>query len=552
MTLPMESQCLSFRDIPHTSKLFSHFLEDFSQVSRYYAHPPTIDGILKSAQEVRLDPAVRRGVLEVLREQNARFAPDGRLHSATSGNLDRLAKGAVAIVTGQQVGLFSGPVYSIYKAIAILRIAADISRLGIEAVPIFWLATEDHDLAEVNHVFWNARSGLHRFDLPALEAGSGRRVGEIALGSAVEPLVDSAAKSLEGPGTELISRALRDSYAPNETYGSAFGKLLARIFAGKGILFIDPLDARLHRIAAPVYRRAIEDSAALRNGLLSRSRELEEAGLHAQVKVTSETTLLFYQADGRRQPLREHIGKFFAGESSFSRSEISAAAEKNPEAFTPNVLLRPVVQDSLLPTAAYIGGPAEIAYLAQASVVYRHILGRLPAILPRPSFTLVEPPIARFLAKYDLSFRDILQGAQHVRASMERKTLPDSLARQFEADEKSLRAILDAYKAPIGKLDSTLLGPLESAAEAILFKFAKIKESVGRAQNFRTGVLDSHLRILFDSLLANHELQERSLCALPFVASQGPELLDTLANYSAPAGSAESHSCAHQHHVLFL
>lgn len=552
MTLPMESQCFSFRDISNTTKLFSLFLEDFSQVSRYFAHAPTIDGILKAAQEVRLDPAVRRSVVDVLREQNARFAPDGRLDSAASENLDRLAKGAVAIVTGQQVGLLSGPVYSIYKAAAILRIAAEVTRLGTDAVPIFWIATEDHDLAEVNHVFWNTRAGLARFDLPALEADSGRRVGEIALGPAVEPLVDSAAKSLDGPGTELISRALRDSYAPDETYGSAFGKLLARIFAGKGILFIDPLDARLHRIAAPAYHRAVDDSAALRNSLLERSRELEESGLHAQVKVTSETTLLFYQAEGRRQPLREHNGKFFAGESSFSPAELSSAAEKNPEAFTPNVLLRPVVQDSLLPTAAYIGGPAEVAYLAQAQVVYRHILGRMPAILPRPSFTLVEPPIARFLAKYDLSFRDILQGAQHVRASMERKMLPDSLAGQFEADEKSLRAMLEAYKAPIGKLDSTLLGPLESATDAMLFKFAKIKESVGRAQNFRTGVLDTHLRILFDSLLANHELQERSLCGLPFLAAQGPGLLDTLANYSAPVGSAESHACAHQHHVLFL
>lgn len=552
MTLPMESQCHSFGEIPHTTKLFSLYLEGFSQVSRYYAHPATLDGILEAARDVRLDPEDRRSVVGVLREQNARLAPDGRLDSAASENLDRLAKGAVAIVTGQQVGLFSGPAYSIYKAVAILRIAAEISRSGMDAVPVFWLATEDHDLAEVNHSFWNPRAGLARYDLPALEADTGRRVGEIALGSAVEPLVDSAANSLEGPGAEFISRALRESYAANETYGSAFGKLLARIFAGKGILFIDPLDARLHRIAAHVYRRALDDSTALRSALLARSRELEEAGLHAQVKITSETTLLFYQAEGRRQPLREHDGKFFAGESFFSPAEISSAAEKFSEAFTPNVLLRPIVQDSLLPTAAYIGGPAEVAYFAQAQAVYRHILGRMPAILPRPSLTLVEPPLARFLEKYDLSFRDLLQGAQHVRASMERKMLPDSLANQFEADEKTLRAMMEAYKAPIGKLDSTLLGPLETATEAMLFKFAKIKESVGRAQNFRTGVLDTHLRILFDSLFTNHELQERSLCGLPFLAAHGPELIEKLMQFSAPAGVTDSRSCAHQHHVLFL
>lgn len=552
MIRPMESQCLSFREVPHTTKLFSSFLEDFAQVSRFYSHPPTAEGILKAATEVRLDPATRRSVAEVLREQNARFAHGDSVEAATARNIDHLAAGAVAIVTGQQVELFGGPAYSLYKAGSIIRIADEITRRGTDAVPVFWLATEDHDLAEVNHVFWKTRSGLFSYELPAVEADSGRRMGEIALGHDVESLVDRAAKALEGPNAEAVGLALREAYTPNETYGSAYGKLLARIFAGRGIIFIDPLDARLHKIAAPVYRRALDESEELRNDLLARSRELEDAGLHAQVKVTSETTLLFYNVGGRREPLRARDGKFFAGESSFSHAQLAAEIEKDPLTFTPNVLLRPIVQDSLLPTVAYIGGPSEVAYLAQANVVYRHILGRMPAILPRPSFTIIEPPIARFLKKYDLGFRDILRGAQHVRSSMERKTLPDSLAHKFETDEKAMREILHAYVAPIEQLDRTLLDPLKTITEAILFKFGKLKESVGRAQNLRTGVLDTHQRILFDSLYANHELQERSLSALPFLAAFGPDFLDVLSRFSAPAGAGENAPCAHQHHVLFL
>lgn len=139
MISSMESQCLSFREIPQTTKLFSSFLEDFSAVSRYYAHPPSAEGVLAAARQVKLDPGVRRTVVEVLREQNARFARGGALDSAIAKNLDRLASGAVAIVTGQQVGLFSGPAYSIYKALSAIRVAEETTRRGIEAVPIFGL-----------------------------------------------------------------------------------------------------------------------------------------------------------------------------------------------------------------------------------------------------------------------------------------------------------------------------------------------------------------------------------------------------------------------------
>ena len=157
---------------------------------------------------------------------------------------------------------------------------------------------------------------------------------------------------------------------------------------------------------------------------MARSKELERGGFHAQVKVARESTLLFYNVDGIRQPLRQRNGKYFAGGATFTADELRAAIEKTPEAFTPNVLLRPVVQDTLLPTAAYVGGPAEIAYMAQAQVVYRQLLGRMPAMLPRASFTIIEPAVARLLKKYGLDFRDMLRGRQYLRARMEVKSLP--------------------------------------------------------------------------------------------------------------------------------
>jgi bacillithiol synthase len=565
MNPSMESLCLSFRDIPQTSKIFSTFLEDFQRVGKYYGHPPSIGGVAGAAKEVKIDRSVRAGVVEVLREQNLRFDGAAALDAAIARNLERLANGAVAIVTGQQVGLFTGPAYSLYKAITAAACAEELSRRGVDAVPVFWLATEDHDLAEINHASWTTRTGLAEFILPGSAADEGHRVGEIALGPAITASLVTAMDTLEGPYAAEVARALRESYTPGDTYGSAFGKLMARLVAGRGIIFLDPLDSRLHHFAGSIYRRALDDAEPLGDALLARSKELERGGFHAQVKVTRESTLLFYNRDGVRQPLRRRGEKFHAGTSSFSLEELRGAIEKTPEAFTPNVLLRPVVQDTLLPTAAYIGGPAEIAYMAQAQVVYQHLLGRMPAILPRASFTLVEPPIARLLKKYGLGFPDMMRGRQHLRGRMEMKSLPRALAGRFAADDKALRRLLQAYRKPLGHLDRTLTGALDSVEKKMLHQFLKLKGKAGRAENFRTGILDRHERILVDALYPHRGLQERTLSALPALAAYGPELLDDLASVSVISGPdvepvvsaddaapAKAQPCSHQHHVLFL
>lgn len=552
MTASMESHCIPFREIPQTTKLFASYLEDFVRVSSYYAHPPTAAGIDAAAREVRLDSAVRRGVAEVLREENARLGAGGKLDAATARNLNRLAAGAVAIVTGQQVGLFSGPAFGFYKALSIVRCADEITRSGTEAVPVFWLATEDHDLAEVNHSFWNTRSGLARYELPIREEEAGHRAGAVALGGNVQALVTAAVQTLEGPGAAEVSQALHESYTAGETYGSAFGKLMARLLAGRGIIFLDPLDLRLHRLAMPAYLRAINEADLLREALLARSNELTSGGFHAQVKVTHEMTLLFWSVAGRREPVRSRNGGFAVGDSELSPRELLERIEKQPEEFSPSALLRPVVQDTLLPTAAYIGGPAEIAYMAQARVIYDRLLGRMPAILPRASLTIIEPPIARLLAQYGLDIRDLFAGPQHLRAKMEQKSLPAALSSRFDESEAALRTMLQAYEEPLKRLDSTLLESLHGAERKMLHQIEQLKGKVARAENVRSGILDRHERILVDSLYPNGALQERSLCLLPFLAAHGMGLLDDLTRLAEIPASSTADSCAYGHQIVAL
>lgn len=548
----MESHRIPFREIPHTSSLFSTFFDDFSRLAAYYAHPPTAAGVDAAARQIRYEASLRQAVAGILLEQNLRFAPAGRLDAAASRNLDAFAGGAAAILTGQQVGLFSGPAFSFYKALSAVRCAEEVSQRGTDAVPIFWLATEDHDLAEVNHAFWNTRKGLARYELPLREAETGRGAGTVPLDGAIADLVNSAGATLEGPFAGDVLSALRESYAAGETYSTAFAKLLWRLLAGRGILFVDPSDPRLHQLTSGIYQKAIRESDELRAGLLERSRELEREGFHAQVKVTHETTLLFRSMSGLRVPLRAREGSFLAGDAEISRPQLASEAERHPELFTPNALLRPVVQDALFPTAAYIGGPAEIAYFAQAQVVYRKLLGRMPAILPRASFTIVEPAVARFLGQYDLGVHDIFAGRQQVRAKMEQRSLPSDLAGEFEAGEEKLRSLLRGYQEPLARLDSTLGDALRSTEEKILHQFSQLKGKVGRALNFRSGVLDRHERILLDALYPNGGLQERTLCVLPLLAEHGPQLLDTLSGLASPTESSDGQPGGRTHCAVFL
>ena len=535
----MECSWIAADQLPGATRLYTSFLSDFSAVSDFYHHPPNYEGIRAAARDVKLDETVRRAVVEVLRGQNKTFGGD----EATARNLGRLRDGAVAVVTGQQVGLFGGPAYSVYKALTAVHVARELTEQGMDAVPVFWLATEDHDLAEVNHVFFPKRGGFERFDLP-VEGPADRRVGDIHLGEFVRDLAARATALLEGVYAEAVGKWIAESYSPQETFGSAFGKLMARIFAGQGLIFLDPMSPELHRLSLPVMRRAVSEHAALATELVARSAELEKAGFHAQVKVTEQSTLVFRIVEGQRLALRASNGALVAGSTTESLEETLHALEERPEEFSPSALLRPVIQDSLLPTVAYIAGAAEVAYHAQTSVVYKKLLGRSPVILPRAGFTLVPPHVSNLLKKYNLQVSEIIGEPRKLRARMEAEALPQALTARFDEGEQAIKALIEGLREPITKLDQTLLGALDTSAEKIIYQFNGLRAKAGRAEGLRTGVLNTHENEIASWLMPNTALQERSFGLLAFLAAQGADLLAEIDRQIKP-GSGD-------HCVLFL
>jgi bacillithiol synthase len=512
----MACRALAFHQLPHQPKLFLQYVDHFDRVKAFYAHPPTMQAVTRLARKLELPEERRVEVATLLREQNLAFGA----RAETLANLERLEKGAVAIVTGQQVGLFSGPAYAIYKALAATEIAQELSDAGIPAVPVFWMATEDHDLEEVRHVTWFHEGRLIRFELPVV-AEAGRAVGQIPLGAHVELLVREAAELLENQGGELPAQFLKESYRPEETYGSAFGKLFTRLFAQQGLILMDPLDSQLHRVAAPVYQHALDERDSINESLLERGKELDRAGFDAQVKVSAKSTLLFYTSDSTRQVVTASAGRFYAGEKTWAREELVRMTHHQPEKFSPNALLRAVVQDYLLPTVGYVAGPAEISYFAQSEVIYRHLLGRMPVMLPRPGFTLVDRKADKLLRRYNLRVEDVWSGSQDLRRKMEGASVPKSLAKNFDNERKQIEKMLAKLAKQIEKLDPTLKGSVETARRKIGFQIEKLRRKTGRAKDEKTRLIAGHEQYLESLLHPRKALQSRELCLLPFLARWG-------------------------------
>ncbi|MGA8153081.1 MAG: bacillithiol biosynthesis cysteine-adding enzyme BshC [Terriglobales bacterium] len=521
----MKSECLPFRQIPHTTQLFADFLSNPVQLQQFYPRPPFFKEWFKDeASAIRYDSARRERVSAILQRQNESWEASAR----TLENIARLRAGASALVTGQQVGLFGGPMFSIYKALTAVKLADFATQNGVDCVPVFWLATEDHDLAEVNHVSLPGSDGSFRHLAATAPARADAPVGTVTFGDEMDLLVNSAAESL---GDSEIVDTLRRCYRPGETYGSAFARLFARLFADFGVILLDASDPELHHISQPVYREAIERSAELDKSLLARGQALEAAGYHQQVKVTPSSALLFALQDGARIPVhRRPNGE--AGDSEFvirdekvSQAELLRRIAAAPQDFSANVLLRPVVQDYLLPTLAYTGGAAEVAYFAQAAVVYEALLERITPVIPRFSATIVESKPASLLERYGLSLINLFHGSESLRELLAAHALPTELQSAFEGAEASLRQSLGKIRGALERLDKTLADATDNAAAKMQHQLESLRARAARAELRQTEVLTRHAELLSSALYPNKTLQEREIPGIYFLARQGTELL---------------------------
>jgi bacillithiol biosynthesis cysteine-adding enzyme BshC len=533
--LSMKSQCLPFQQIPHTTRLFLDYLSYTPSVRSFYPRSPIFSEWVKDeSQRVVYDAARRGKVSKILERQNRAWGASPK----TLANIERFKRGALAAVTGQQVGLFGGPLFSIFKALTAVKLAEQATAAGVDCVPVFWLATEDHDLAEVNHVALLSEHGLPERLAVESHGVADAPVGTVKFGPEIEPVVERAAALL---GDSEVTTWLRQAYRPGESLGSAFGLLFARLFAEWGVILLDPAEKDFHELAKPLFRAAVERVSELDEALLERGKALEAAGYHQQVKVTSATTLLFEVKNGARTVVRrksngasDNGGEFVVGEEQSSSEDLVGRIDEAPETFSPNALFRPVVQDYLLPTLVYTGGAAEVAYFAQAAVVYEKLLGRVTPILPRFSATLLDAKAERILTRYQLGLPEVFLGPEKVREVIAARSLPPDLQVRFSEAYASVEQSMAALRESIGRLDSTLIDTAESTRTSISHQIDRLRARVARAEQQRNEVITRHADALSHALFPNKVLQEREVAGVSFVARYGPELLANLYEHVRP------------------
>lgn len=509
----MEPSCIRQTELPHTTKLFADYVYHPDRVARFFpysTHDP--EAFAQAAAAIDFPDDRRAALVAALRRQNGD-------HPA----LAVLARpGTVAVVTGQQVGLFSGPAYTVYKALTAVHLARRLTTQGIPAVPVFWLATEDHDFAEVNQAWvFDAR---HR---PAeLRAGAhpgpAQPVGTVVIGSA--PWEQAAQVMQDLPFADEAVALAREAYLPGRTFGEAFAALLHALVGKFGLLLLDPMAEEMRALAAPLLRQAVLAAPDLSEALLERGKHLVAAGYHAQVHVEATTSLFFLLDGAQRLNLRRQADHYLVQGRRIPSSEL----QDQPHRLSPNALLRPVVQDYMLPTVAYIGGPAELAYLAQSQVLYRQLLGRQPVALHRAGFTLIDARSARRIERFGLELPAFFHGEEHLREQIAARLVPPSVLSAIAEARRGTAAHLEKLSAELASFDASLTDALATSRRKIEYQVAKIERKIGREALSRNARAEEQAASLYGLIYPNKHLQERLYSILPFIAKHGTGVIDQI------------------------
>lgn len=513
--------------LPNLSRLFTDYAESHAALPYYALSPYSQEW---ASHPSSIDPAVRESTADLLLEQNRGFGAGEK----TFANIERLRNGAGAVVTGQQVTLFGGPLFTILKAATVIRKAQDATTTGHPHVPIFWLATEDHDLEEADHVALSSRRELHTLKLVLEGNGHHASVGGLKLGDGLRAVLDQAMELL-GPGPLLD--ALEECYAPNATFAHAFGKLISRIFAAHGLIVIDASSREFHSLGAPMLRQAVLQADELHDMLTQRDKELAHAGYHSQVMVGPQSSLLFLMdAETKaRLPLRRKNGQgWTAGKRVYSTNELLAILDEEPERLSPNALLRPVFQDFILPTSVYIGGPSEIAYFAQSQVVYEKILGRVTPILPRLSATLIEPAIADVLAQHEIALTELFSSrADELAHKLGARSMPVEGKKKLASAGNALDAELKTLTEWMHAVDAGLGRSADVAASKMRYQMNRLRRLAANFQLQKEASIQRHVDALYLALCPGNHPQERVVGAVFFLSRYGDGLIDLLIENAA-------------------
>lgn len=534
---------LAFKRLPF-SELFTAYVSNKESLKPFFDYNFKSDqDILKKIEEFSYS-GDRSELVSILKNFNANFD----LHENARTNLESLAdKETLTVTTGQQMVIAGGPLFTIFKTITAIHYARRVEKLtGRKTVPVFWLADEDHDFEEVASIRIPSGEDLHTVTVDGDLKNQGKSVSRISLDGCYESFVSELKEHFyETDFTQQLFDLIKNSYGQNCSFKNGFARILSALFSEHGLIFAGSDDAKIKSYTSNILATATKQNEAIISSLNSQSEEIASV-FHAQAHV--QDSLLFYHDEihGRERIKRIDENTWGTGNSTeWSDDQLASEIKKSPELFSPNVFLRPVLQDALLPNVAYVAGPGEISYYAQMKKLYHAFDTKMPIIVPRLSATLVEASIRRISKDLHFEFPDFQKRIEDLEKEYIASSSEDDLEELFQVWKKDIDEITAKHVETITKYDASLKGSAERITIGYHKSLDKLSQKLRKSLKQREEVQLQRIRKIKNNIFPDDNLQEREVAMIYFMNKYGMDIWTKLLE-------ATSEIDLESHKIVFL
>ncbi|SMO34496.1 bacillithiol biosynthesis cysteine-adding enzyme BshC [Gracilimonas mengyeensis] len=536
----MDLSGCSFSELSY-STLFNTYITNFSQLSSFYGYNPLDEKDVQQRAEKQGKAAYQDDYSKAIGDYHEELG----IMEAQEAQRKKLAEEkALAIVTGQQLGIYGGPMFTIYKTLTVIALARYWEqKLNRPVVPVFWLADEDHDFEEIA---WTGITGRDDFNKILFDKeGNGEPVANQLVTDQIEGFREKVKEELfDTDFTDSLWEQLNQHYTADKTHAQAFAGLMNDWFADEGLLIAGSNFPEIKHLLAPEFKKSIEQASGLYEAIEQKSSELEK-DFHRQVM--NGDSNLFYLNDQSRLKINKDNERWVAGDHSWSTEDLLEEIESNPERFSPNVFLRPVIQDKLLPTLGYVAGPGEIAYYGQMKSLYEQFDLEMPVIFPRFTGTLVESGITRIKDKLPFKFCEYGKRIEDLETEFVEKTETVDIEKVFGDWKDKIEASAEEPLEFINEIDPTLDGTVGKTVAGFTNELDKLKGRVYRSVKKQEEIQLRRIEKIKVNLFPDGGLQERSVSPIYFMNKYGLDIWSKLLKEVEQGGIDLS-----KHHLIEL
>jgi bacillithiol biosynthesis cysteine-adding enzyme BshC len=531
--------------IKEASPLFNAYLNNFSRLNQFFEHN-YLTGWENAIIERSKHPVQRKKLVSLLEQQNQRWGPPQNVLD----NIQKLSSNnCLAVVAGQQVGIFGGPLYTIYKMLTALKLVEDLSKQFSDHlfVPLFWMETEDNDFDEINHIqFFNKENDIRRFEISESNSDTLKPIQYRKISKDVSGWADLFRQ--EFFETEFLNPVLDqfiNCYPIGESYADAFAKLIMKLMGNYGLILLNPADNRFKNLYHPLIKKSLSSSRELNENIDQRNTQLQQSGFSLQIETRENQTFLFY-IDQNKERVRidrnkneGFLLKYSEGYKNINGGELDKILEEESWRFSPNVVLRPIFQDYVLPTVGYVAGPAETAYFAQLSALYDYFDLPMPVIYPRHRLTVIERKLEKIINRNNISLDELFAFKNDYLETFLMKLNTNSILTDIQSIKSDIEKNLKHLEKLVARFDQTLLNTIQKTDQKMSENFESLISKVLDSLQEKEKIVVNQVERVVQQLFPNNSFQERVINIIYFLIKYGPDFLDNV--YQQLPSESDSH-----------